>query len=223
MDLSKQLEFFDPAALRNEEVHIIGLGAIGSAIADLLAHMGVNNIHLYDFDTIEEHNLANQNYTLNDIGNTKVLATATKINEINTEATITLHEKGWRPNSQLSGYIFLCVDNIDIRRAIVEENEYNTQIKAMFDFRLGLQDAQHYACSWEEHDNIKKFLSTMNFTHAEAKEAMPVSACGTTLSVIPTVRAIVAFGMSNWINFVKTSKLKTIILMNAFTYQITAF
>ena len=93
----------------------------------------------------------------------------------------------------------------------------------MFDFRLGLQDAQHYACSWEEHDNIKNFLSTMNFTHAEAKEAMPVSACGTALSVIPTVRAIVALGMSNWINFVKTSKLKTIILINAFTYQITAF
>ena len=37
MDLSKQLEYFDPTALRDEEVHVIGLGAIGSHVCEMLA------------------------------------------------------------------------------------------------------------------------------------------------------------------------------------------
>lgn len=223
MDLSKQLDFFNPDALHDEEVHIIGLGAIGSTIAEMLARMGVPNIHLYDFDTVDAHNLANQCYFDSDIGLHKIEAITGQIYSINPTATVIMNPKGWQPGIHLSGFVFLCVDNIDTRRAIVEENEYNTSIKAMFDFRMGLEDAQHYACDWSDHDNIKKFLQTMAFSHAEAKESVPVSACGTTLSVIPTVRSIVSFGLSNWINFVKDHGLKTMILLNAFTYQITTF
>lgn len=223
MDLSKQLDFFNPDALHDEEVHIIGLGAIGSTVAEMIARMGVPNIHLYDFDIVDAHNLANQCYFNDAIGAPKIAALSDMLNYINESAKITEHRKGWQPGDQLSGYVFLCVDDIDTRRAIVQENEYNTMVKGMFDFRMGLEDAQHYACDWSEHENIKKFLQTMTFSHAEAKESVPVSACGTTLSVIPTVRSIVSFGLSNWINFVKDHGLKTVILLNAFTYQITTF
>ena len=83
MDLSKQLEYFDPTALRDEEVHVIGLGAIGSHVCEMLARIGVENIHIYDFDTVEAHNIANQNYFYDDVGVLKVLATKRNCTLIN--------------------------------------------------------------------------------------------------------------------------------------------
>ena len=53
----------------------------------------------------------------------------------------------------------------------------------------------------------------------EAKEAMPISACGTTLSIAATVKSIVCDGISNWINFVRTKQLSKLIMHNAFKYQ----
>ena len=62
MDLSKHMEYFDPTALRNGEIHVIGLGAIGSHVCEMLARIGIPSIDIYDFDTVEEHNLAIHNY-----------------------------------------------------------------------------------------------------------------------------------------------------------------
>ena len=63
----------------------------------------------------------------------------------------------------------------------------------------------------------------MAFTHEEAKEATSVNACGTTLNIIPTVRVIVSYGLANFINFVKTGEIKTMVLIDAFHYMLDAF
>jgi hypothetical protein len=44
-----------------------------------------------------------------------------------------------------------------------------------------------------------------------------------TLSVVPTVRTICAYGVSNFINFVKGSGIKKLILADAFNYGVDAF
>ena len=88
--------------------------------------------------------------------------------------------------------VFLCVDNIDLRRKIVEMHMDNPYVKAMFDFRTRLEDAQHYAADWSDYKMKKDFLNSMNFSHDEAKEETPVSACNVTLSVCPTVLVICA-------------------------------
>ena len=92
----------------------------------------------------------------------------------------------------------------------------------MFDFRMGLSDAQHFAADWSKQDDIENLLESMNFTHEEAKDAQPVSACGTTLSVIPTIRVIVSLGVSNFINFVKEQPLKKVIIIDAFDFTVIA-
>ena len=59
MDLAKQSEYFNPINV-TDEIHIIGLGAIGSTLAEQLARMGFTNFYIYDFDRIEEKNIVNQ-------------------------------------------------------------------------------------------------------------------------------------------------------------------
>ena len=47
----------------------------------------------------------------------------------------------------------------------------------------------------------------MNFTHAEATAQVPVSACGTTLGVAPTVRVAACYTVTNFQNFIKKGAL----------------
>jgi len=117
--------------------------------------------------------------------------------------------------------VFLCVDNIDLRREIAEKNKTNPMIKAMFDFRLGLTDAQHYAARWSDRKAVEGFLATMAFAHSEVEEVR--SACHEVLSVAPTIRVIVALGVANFINFVKTNEMKKMVLIDAFAHVVEAF
>ena len=93
----------------------------------------------------------------------------------------------------------------------------------MFDFRMRLTDAQHYAANWDNDKSKSNFIKTMNFTDAEAKDATPVSACGTTLSVSPTIRMIVSCGMTNFLNFLKEpTALKSMVIADPFKFEILA-
>lgn len=223
MDLSKSYEFFKPEMCR-ERIHIIGCGAIGSTVAENLARFGLTKITLYDFDKVEPHNIANQMFTQEDVGKMKVEAVAEYLQKINPDITenLVLMPNGYT-NQRLSGYVFLCVDNIDLRRQIAQSCVGNPFIKGMFDFRMRLTDAQHYAAAWNDEKMMESFLKSMAFSHEEAKKETPVSACNITLSVAPTVRMIVAAGVSNFINFVKGGSLRKLILADAFNYSIDAF
>lgn len=221
MNLNKHLEFFNPIELE-DDIHIIGLGAIGSNVALMLARLGLNNIHIYDFDTVEPINVANQNYSEAQIGLTKVEATAQNIKAINPQVELTPHNEGWT-GQKLTGYVFLCLDNIDTRRQIVLAQKGNRYCKAIFDFRMGLADAQHYAADYQDEKAVTRLLETMDFTHEEAKEATPVSACGTSLSVLPTIWTVISAGIANFINFIKEGKYKHTILVNPFASIVDAF
>jgi adenylyltransferase/sulfurtransferase len=218
MDLSKSYEFFQPEMCK-ERIHIIGCGSVGSTLAELLARFGLTNISLYDFDIVEPHNLANQMFVLSDVGKAKVDAVAERMEAINplVKTDVRKFPEGWKPGTRLTGYIFLAVDNIELRHKIVKENMYNPFIKGMFDFRTRLVDAQHYAADWSIQRHKDAFIRSMEFTHAEAKEATPVSACNVALSVAPTVWHVCLAGVCNFVNFVKGEALKKIVLVNPFS------
>lgn len=223
MDLSKSYEYFQPEK-QTDRIHIVGCGSVGSTVAYMLARTGVTNFTLWDFDVVEPHNLANQMFRQKDIHKPKVEALLDIICEINPEIAdcAKLKPEGWK-GQQLSGYVFLCVDNIDLRREIVEKHFDNPYIKAMFDFRTRLEDAQHYAADWSDYKMKKDFLNSMNFSHDEAKEETPVSACNVTLSVYPTVLVICARGVANFINFWNGKGIKKLILDDAFNFVCDAF
>lgn len=223
IDLIKSYDFFKPEMLRSR-VHIIGCGSVGSVVAENLARFGITQITLYDFDVVESRNIANQMFTESDIGRLKVEALADILCAINPDCAkdLTLVPEGWT-GQRLSGYVFLCVDNIDLRREIATKFRDNKYVKAMFDFRTRLTDAQHYAADWGDKTMVDSFLASMAFSHDEAKAATPVSACNVELSVAPTIRATVAFGVMNFINFVKTGKVKKMILVDVDNFTLDAF
>lgn len=224
MDLSKSYEFFQPEKDKSR-IHIVGCGSVGSTIAENLARCGVTRMTLWDFDDVEPHNIVNQMFTTKHIGMKKVDALADILTSINPEIVeggLKLEPKGWNGRN-LSGYVFLAVDNIELRRKIVEQHIDNGTIKAMFDVRTMLTGAQHYAADWNNVRMKQNLLNSMDFSHDEASEEVEVSACGVVLGVVTTVRLISAIAVNNFIKFSKGIEIWKFVQMDGFTGSLDCF
>lgn len=222
MNLVKSLELFNPDECM-DVINIIGCGATGSTIAELLARFGLKNINLWDFDIVESKNVANQVYTERDFEMKKVDALKRIMCDINSEAkdTIKTYPEGWN-GQRLEGYVFLCVDNIEVHKAIVETNYYNTDIVAIFDQRCSLYEGQSFAALWydvKQKENIKK---AQDFTHEEAQASEVRSGCNEVLSVAPTFRVLVNMVVCNFINYIKTGEFKKMIVVHPFDFEVCA-
>lgn len=221
MNLNKHLEYFNPSTYKGI-IHVVGVGAVGSTVCELLTRLGFEMLIIHDFDVVNPHNIANQMFRHKDINKPKVEAVAEMCKEINPEIEVYCNASGWEAGQVMSGIIILAVDNIDVRKAIVQQHMMSNQVDLIMDFRMRLEDAQHYAANWKNEAHKQKLMESMNFTEAEAKEATPVNACGSTLAIAPTIRTVVSMGVANLINFLKDNeKLATTVLVNPFTYFAT--
>ena len=88
MNLNKHAEFFNPETDLKESVHIIGCGAIGSTVAEMLTRMGVPELTIYDMDIVTPHNLTNQEFFHRHIGRLKTKCLAEILKEINPDIKI---------------------------------------------------------------------------------------------------------------------------------------
>lgn len=216
MNLSKIEEIFNPALVKGR-VHIIGCGSVGSTVAELLARHGITKFTLWDFDFVEAKNIANQMFFNEDIGKPKVDAVKNLICRINPDAEkdVKVEAGGWH-GERMRGYVFLAVDSIEIRKEFVQVNKMNPNIQAVFDVRTGLYDAQTRAANWQIPSQVANLEASMDFTHEEAAEATPVSACGVVQGGAPTVRMISCLAVTNFCNFVKSGEIKGFISANPY-------
>ena len=129
MNLNKSREFFDPELL-DAPIHIIGCGAVGSTIAENLARLGIKELNIWDFDDVEEHNIANQMFFQHQVNKPKTEAVESICKLINPEISIIKHER--YTDESLSGYVFICPDSIKVRRRILEANFGNSNILGVF-------------------------------------------------------------------------------------------
>jgi hypothetical protein len=221
MNLVKHIDFFDPNEV-NSTVHIIGVGAIGSHLAIMLAKLGIEKFTLYDFDKVESKNVTNQAFVEADIGELKVQVIKKRILAINPQAKVRVKTEGWNSNP-LSGYVFLAVDSIELRHRIIKENKFNNNILGMFDTRMGLTEGQSFGADWTKLNHRQNLLDGTDFTDEEAKKNQPVSACNSPLSVITLVWSITSATVSNFINLIKKEKFKTVIILDIHEHEFTTF
>jgi tRNA A37 threonylcarbamoyladenosine dehydratase len=70
--------------IRQARVAVFGLGAVGSFAAEALARTGVGNMHLIDFDRVDETNINRQIYALHStVGREKAVLAHQRIQDIN--------------------------------------------------------------------------------------------------------------------------------------------
>ena len=142
--LWRQMGFFTPDWLGDNKVHIVGVGATGSHIADTLASMGIRNLEVYDFDKVEEHNLPNQIYELRDIDTLKVDALKRHIKE-KMGYDIVTHNERVEKIENLKGYLVLCTDSMAVQKQILlSSGARNPDCLGVIETRMGIDQGRVY-------------------------------------------------------------------------------
>lgn len=218
MNLNKHIEFFNPAKLNNYEIHVIGVGAVGSYIALTLAKLGIKKLYIWDFDTVEEHNITNQVYNYNDLGKPKTLALKSHLEANNPNIEVIC--RGKYIDQNIKGIIFLTVDKIKLRKTIIEDLMYNPFIKLVIDGRIGLEKGQVITTTWDNPKNIQNHIALSDFEENEVDA--PISACGTTLSVAPSVLLTAQYAVAQLINFANKKQIKQLVQFDAFDFRTIA-
>jgi molybdopterin/thiamine biosynthesis adenylyltransferase len=199
IDVRRHVELFDPNKF-DLPITVIGAGATGSWLLLFLAKLGLEKITAYDFDQIEEHNIANQCFGNIDVGKSKVVAiqdrieveTGTKINAKNTKFV----------SQPLQGVVFLLVDSMKERKRIWEQSiKYNPNVKLLIEPRMGMSMGRIYTLDPSNITHIKQYESTLY-----SDDDTEVSACGSSVSVITSATMIASMcvrQMINWHNEVE--------------------
>jgi len=125
-DVSRQIAYWGAASqekINQASVAIIGVGGLGSLVAELLCRMGVGTLLLCDDDDVANHNLSRQHlYTLADIGEQKTIAAKKHLEQINNQTTIVcVSAKANKENMDWSlqaDIIIDCTDRHESRREI---------------------------------------------------------------------------------------------------------
>lgn len=125
----RQLDVFDPGAFA-KRVIVVGCGAIGSHLIDTLMRIGIKRIEVADFDDVEDHNLPNQIFTLDDLGKKKVEAMAEHAKRLGVELVVST-DKVETIDTNEPTYVLLAVDSMAARDSIYKSVEYNPNVRVI--------------------------------------------------------------------------------------------
>ena len=115
------INWFSQEAVARTKVAVIGAGAVGNEVIKNLALLGVGEIHIFDLDLIEEHNLTRSVlFRETDIGRSKAEVAAQRAVELDSNVSaVPFHGDFWNflEFSQLTTFdvVFCCVDNFEAR------------------------------------------------------------------------------------------------------------
>lgn len=191
LDINRHVDVFSPDAFDGKTIDVIGAGATGSRIVLSLAKLGLLNIRVWDFDEVEAHNIANQAYSLDDIGTLKVEALQ-KLVKQQTGTKIEIHPEAVDGTQELGDVVFLLTDTMASRKEIWKKGlRYKTRTRLMIETRMGSDEGRVYTIEPKRPKQVKGWEETL-YDDVETE----VSACGTSISVGPTAEYL--SGLAVW-------------------------
>ena len=134
---SRQQDIVPAERLAQCKATVIGVGAIGRQVALQLAAMGIPYLQLVDFDLVELSNLASQGYLQDDLGRSKVDATADLAQQINHDLEVHTVQDRFKRSMDIGNIVFICVDKIEVRRLIWESIQ--NQVSFFVDGRMSAE------------------------------------------------------------------------------------
>ena len=154
-DRVKEAPWFNP----DQSVTIGGLGSIGSWLALFMGRI-VNNIYIYDFDTVEEHNLTGQLYGKDSIGLTKAECVKAFTSIYNPQTVVSSMGK-FSERSAVTPICFSGFDNMLARKNMFESWKRHSKKEIFIDGRLTAEQFWVYAVTPDRIDLFEKdFLPT---------------------------------------------------------------
>jgi molybdopterin/thiamine biosynthesis adenylyltransferase len=197
---------------KDNEIAIIGCGAIGSFTAISLAKMGLQKFFLCDMDRIEPHNLPNQFFKEEDIGVNKVFVTSENMKDFNSDVKTELCyaeiEKNKTFPSKSCTIVVSCVDNMDVRKYIFNKCKKNKQVQLFIDTRMAGLQGQVYIVDMSNKKQIKNYEKSLFKT----EDAVQLRC--TERSIIFTVMGIASLVCNQVLKALKGEELSNFIVLD---------
>lgn len=189
-------EFFDPDKWGKRRIDIVGVGATGSRIALGLAKLGIREIHLWDDDKVEAHNIANQAFGLLDIGKLKVDAMKAIIKR-DTGIDVTVHPVKVTGNEPLGEVVFLLTDSLASRKAIFTAGiKLKIRTKLLIETRMGAEQGNVYVINPMKMPEVRGYEATLT-----KEVAVKRSECGTAVTIGSTAEFISGLAVSQFVRW----------------------
>ena len=159
--LLKEISKEGQEILENKKVAIVGVGALGTVAAELLARAGVGSLILIDRDVVEESNLQRQTlFDEKSVGKSKVTAAKERINSINSTIkleTLAIHLNPQNINIlQTADLILECTDNLQTRFLI---NDYCKKEKKTWIYAAAIKTSGYVMPIFPDGACLQCFLS----------------------------------------------------------------
>ena len=208
--------------LENSKVSIVGIGATGTAVLEILARAGIGSIKIIDRDVVELGNLHRQNlFTEEDINKPKAMAAKERIiqinSEINVESFVTDLDFDNISILDCSNIILDCTDNIYTRFLINDfSRKYN--VPWVYASVIGTKgmvinitpETQCFSCIFKEPDSPLDTCDTVGIlnTAPQAISAVQVTEALKILTGNEYCRDLISYDL--WVNQLDRIKVKKI-------------
>ena len=199
LDTTRHVEILNPQKW-DIPLHLIGCGAVGSKVALSIAKLGIKGeyINVYDFDKVEEHNLANQLFGLQDIANYKAESVRRIIKETTGTEIKIFPVKVEAQNIHLikQGIVMLIVDTMSSRREIAKLLKFSMNNPMIIDTRMGADIMEVLTTNPMSKEQMDSYIST--FCDDDIAD---VSYCGSPISVGSTSGILADLAVWNLIKY----------------------
>jgi len=203
IETTRHRDYFNPREYDDLSITIIGAGATGSRVFEALVNLGLTNISVYDFDNVEEHNLANQIYMSHHTGDLKVKGLSDWQYDKNggEVKNSNFYDKKVEGNmkNEMGNVVFLLTDTMASRREIWKHSLWlNPNVKIVYETRMALT-----------HGDIYRFNPAVAFENRKWNDSLidddqaETSACGTALSIHTTASIIANLAVNNMVHWLK--------------------
>lgn len=169
-DFSHQRDIFNPTRF-TWPLHVIGLGGIGSALLLPLINLSDSfEIHLWDDDDVEPHNLPAQLiYRPKDVGLKKVEAAAAFAKRQGSNCKIITHTERVGTDTELEGVVISGVDSMKSRHNIWQTVKAQSAfIPIYLDGRIGGEQWELMSIAPSSQDDCDWYERNMLFSDEEA-------------------------------------------------------
>ena len=209
LNLSRQAMLVPREKVEETKLVVFGAGSVGSHFVKTAAKTGFKDIEVYDFDVVEEENIAAQAFDFEHIGKPKTEAIADIVkrgagmdiiqhNERVTEETEIIPE----PNT-----VYVCVfDSFEARKLVFNKvKDYPT---IFVDGRIGQHNIRHYLVDCSETKQVENYQKSLE------GDVVSELACGEKASAPINVQ-IAGMMIMNIINFIEGDTYEKVFIGNA--------
>lgn len=170
LDLQRQSGIIPDAMINPYTATIVGCGAIGSHVAETFGKIGIRELVVYDFDTVETHNLPNQGYRLTDLGRMKSTALKDRLEEaigIDVDARVGAVDEN---TVYTTPVVISAVDSMSARMKIWEGVRKSDEVKVFIDGRMGALYGQAYMVRMNREAEVDAYSNSL-FPDSEGHQA----------------------------------------------------